>query len=117
MPFGSVWVDRLGEAFTALNEDRKYLSNIVAELVKEAVHLETSAWLQMFSKTQDGENTSKEALAILIEAQTAGYQLIKEEGGTIKASRDDLGTTSLRSNADILRFSQWAFKSTDPTAD
>jgi len=70
----------------------------------------------MFSKTQDGENTSQEALAILIEAQTTGYQLIKEDNGTIKASRDDLGTTSLRSNADILRFSQFAFKSTGSTS-
>jgi hypothetical protein len=25
VPFGAVWVDRLGEAFFALNEDRKYL--------------------------------------------------------------------------------------------
>jgi hypothetical protein len=117
LPFGSVWVDRLGEAFTVLNEDRKYLSNIVTELLKEAEHLEARAWLQKFSKTQSGDDTSEEAMAVLIEAQTEGYRLIKEEDGTIKASRDDLGTTSLRSNADILRFSQWAFKSTGPTAD
>jgi hypothetical protein len=117
MPFGSTWVDRLGEAFAALNEDRKYLPNIVTELVKEAEHLEMLAWLQRFAKTEDGESTSKEALAILIEAKAAGYQLTKEQDGTIKASRDGLGTSSLRSNADILRFSQFAFKAIGPTTN
>jgi len=27
LPFGPEWVDKLGEAFFALNEDRKYLPN------------------------------------------------------------------------------------------
>ncbi|MGY4437019.1 hypothetical protein ACVWWO_009496 [Bradyrhizobium sp. F1.13.1] len=36
MPFGSFWVDRLGQAFFALNEDRAYLANIVSRLVEEA---------------------------------------------------------------------------------
>jgi hypothetical protein len=75
MPFGSAWVDRLGEAFTVLNEDRKYLP---------------------------------------IEAQSVGFTLTLKEDGTIDASRDSLGTTSLRSNADILRFGKWAFKPTTP---
>src|ERR1700733_12434517 len=79
MPFGSIWVDRLGEAFFALNEDRKYLSNIVTKLVKEAEHLEACVWLQAFSKTHDGHATTKEALAILIQAQAEGYRLTKEQ--------------------------------------
>jgi hypothetical protein len=110
LPFGSVWVDRFGEAFFVLNEDRKYLPNIVTELMKEAEHLKFNEWLQTFLKTQDGKETSTEALAILVEVQAAGYRLAKEDDGTIKASREGRGTSSLRSSADILRFSQFAFK-------
>jgi hypothetical protein len=29
MPFGAVWVEKMGAAFFALNEDRQYLPNIV----------------------------------------------------------------------------------------
>jgi hypothetical protein len=36
MPCRPVWVDKLGGAFLALNEDRKYLPNIVAQLKEEA---------------------------------------------------------------------------------
>lgn len=36
LPFGSSCVERLGDAFFALNEDRKYLANIFARLTEEA---------------------------------------------------------------------------------
>jgi len=35
-PYGSVWIDKMGAAFFALKEDRKYLLEIVAGLVSEA---------------------------------------------------------------------------------
>jgi hypothetical protein len=114
MPFGSNWVDRLGEAFAALNEDRRYLPNIVAELVKEAEHLEAQTWLRAFSKTQDGHNISKEALEILIGVQASGGHLIKEADGTIAASLPGRGTSYLRSSADVVRFAQFAFNPIDP---
>jgi hypothetical protein len=75
-PYGSVWVDKLGEAFFALNEDRKYLSNIVDGLVREAEHAEIVNWVSTFSKTADG--------AFVLSRGTS--------------------TTHLWSNADIIRF-------------
>jgi hypothetical protein len=36
MPFGPEWVNRLGDAFFALSEDRSYLANIVERLRNEA---------------------------------------------------------------------------------
>jgi hypothetical protein len=35
-PFGSEWIEKLGEEFFALNEDRRYLPRIVARLAEEA---------------------------------------------------------------------------------
>ena len=115
MPFGAIWVDKLGEAFFALSEDRRYLSGIVAELIKEAEYLEAHDWLQRFSKTYDGQATSKEALAVLIQAQASGYRLTKEPDGTFAMGRHDRGTSYLRSNADILRFGQFVLKLISPT--
>ncbi len=103
MPFGSEWVDKLGEAFFALNEDRKYLPNIVARLMEEAKHAAALAWFATFSMTADGEKTSEEALAILIEAQAIGYQLARDRDGAIRITRNT-STSFLRSNADIVRF-------------
>ena len=67
-PFGGVWVDKLGEAFFALNEDRKCLPNIVEQLTKEAEHDAVVSWLSKVSRTADGEITSKEAIAVLLDA-------------------------------------------------
>jgi hypothetical protein len=46
-PYGTASVDKLGEAFFALNEDRRYLPNIVAQLTKEAEHRVVVGWLTM----------------------------------------------------------------------
>jgi hypothetical protein len=35
-PYGQRWVDGLGRAYFTLNEDRKYLPNIVQRLLAEA---------------------------------------------------------------------------------
>jgi hypothetical protein len=67
-PFGSVWVDRLGEAFFALNEERKYLPNIVARLKEEAERLAQEAehaavlgWIATLSVTADEGNQRRSA--------------------------------------------------------
>jgi hypothetical protein len=78
MPYGSVWVDKLGEAFFALNEDRKCLSNIVDGLIREAEHAEIVNWVSTFSKTADNETTSEEALQVLVDAKAKGFNLIKQ---------------------------------------
>jgi hypothetical protein len=114
MPFGSIWVDRLGEAFFALDEDRKYLPNIVAELVREAEHLLARTWIKTFLRTQDGKDTSEEALAVLAKAQAAGCRLTREADGTIAANISGQGTSYLRSSADIVRFATFALKELDP---
>jgi hypothetical protein len=118
VPFGSEWVDKLGEAFFTLNEDRTYLPNIVARLTEEAEWLAKEAkraaalaWVATFSTTTDGEETSEEALAILIEAQAIGYQLAKDSDGTIRVTRNS-STSFLRSNADIVRFGKFFLGST-----
>jgi hypothetical protein len=110
IPFGSEWVDKLGEAFFALNEDRKYLPNMIARLTEEAErlreetkHAAALAWVATFSTTAAGEETSEDALAILIEAQAIGYQLAKDPDGTIRITRNT-STSFLRSNDDIVRF-------------
>jgi histidinol-phosphate/aromatic aminotransferase/cobyric acid decarboxylase-like protein len=110
IPFGWEWVEQLGEAFFALNEDRKYLANIVARLTEEAErlavqakHAAALAWVATFTTTADGEETSEEALAILIEAQAIGYQLAEDCDGTIRITRNT-STSFLRSNTDIVRF-------------
>jgi hypothetical protein len=116
IPFGSEWVDKLGEAFFALNEDRKYLPNILARLTEEAERLAEEAahaavltWVATFSTTADVDETSEEALAILIEARANGYQLAKDHDGTIRITRNT-STSFVRSNADIVRFGKFFLK-------
>jgi hypothetical protein len=77
LPFGAVWVEELGKAFLALNEDRKYLPNIVEQLIKEAEYQSAIKnrqraieWLETFSTTADGEATNEEALGVLVQAET-----------------------------------------------
>jgi hypothetical protein len=108
--FGSAWVDKLGEAFFALKEDRSYLPNIVAGLVREAEHEAAvaereaaSAWLRAFERTKEGEVTSEPALAVLLKAQSKGWQVTKDQTGIIAATQHT-GTSYLWSNADIIRF-------------
>jgi hypothetical protein len=110
MPFGSVWVERLGEAFFALDEDRRYLPNIVARLTEEAAvaaleaeQADVRQWLVTFSEIGSGERTSKEALAVLIEFRARGYLLEKDHRGTIGVTLAAGSTSYVYSNADIMR--------------
>jgi hypothetical protein len=107
-PFGDIWVEALGKAFFALNEDRKYLPNIVEQLIKDALlqaaieeRKRAIEWLHVFSTTADGEATSEEAIRVLVEAETKGYRLAKDRDGAILASTEG-GTYYLRTSAEIV---------------
>src|SRR4051812_46733609 len=78
IPYGAAWVDKMGEAFLALDEDRKYLPNIVASLTEEAAFVarcealeaeraDAAQWAEAVSKLPGGEKITKDALAVLIE--------------------------------------------------
>lgn len=104
-PFGSSWVDKLGQAFFALNEDRAYLPNIVRRLVEEAMleahEAERGAaleWLNTITRLPDGHEISKDGLAALIELRARGYQ-INRQSSDIAISRAGKGTSYVRSKA------------------
>jgi hypothetical protein len=104
----------MGEAFFALNEDRKYLPNIVARLTEEAElvvqYLAEQAkraaalqWTEAISNTADGKPVSEGALAILIELRARGYETTKDASdGAIRVSQNS-STSFLRSDSDIIR--------------
>jgi len=104
-PYGAEWVQRLGEAFFALKEDRSYLGNIVERLLNEAKQKAANEWKTLFVRTANGEFTSKESLAVLLEAQERGYKLGTQGRGAFTASKDS-STSILYSNDDIQRFGQ-----------
>jgi hypothetical protein len=93
LPFGDVWVDRLGEAFFALDEDRKYLPKIVARLKEEAEQTAARQWLARFSVVGD-ERTSKESIAILIELRARGYSIVTEGRGIALTRPERAGLVS-----------------------
>ncbi|MGC0325015.1 hypothetical protein ABIG06_005644 [Bradyrhizobium sp. USDA 326] len=110
MPFGAVWVEKLGEAFFALNEDRQYLSNIVDGLVREATQEAEIEWLDNFSKTKEGETTSQEALRVLLEAKAMGFQVSKSDSGIVEIFSKSTGSKYLWSNEDIIQFGKLVLK-------
>jgi hypothetical protein len=105
LPYGPDWVERLGEAFYALKEDRSYLGNIVERLLNEAKLNAANEWKTLFTRTADGEFTSKESLAVLLEAQESGYKLGTQSNGAFTVSKSS-STSMLYSNEDIPRFGQ-----------
>ncbi|UQD76904.1 hypothetical protein JEY40_21425 [Bradyrhizobium japonicum] len=109
MPFGSSWLDRLGQAFFALNEDRSYLPNIVSRLIEEAAleareaeQVAALEWLTAVTPLPDGHEIGRDGLAVLIELRARGYQ-IDRQSGDIAISRPGRGTSYVRSNDEILR--------------
>ena len=102
-PFGDDWVERLGAAFFALSEDRKYLPNIVERLTIEAERDAAVKWLLKISKTYEGEDTSKQAIAVLLDARLKGYVIDAEPSGIILYKKDGI-SKYLYSNDDILQF-------------
>jgi hypothetical protein len=111
-PFGDTWVDKLGQAYFTLNEDRKYLPNIVRELIAEAEaeqDQEPRFDAFLFRRTADGKRCTDESLAILREAQARGYKLGVLGDKTFTVTKSGGGFTSyLRSNNDIQKFSVFA---------
>ncbi|MHC2279952.1 hypothetical protein ACVME8_006595 [Bradyrhizobium diazoefficiens] len=113
-PFGAIWVEKMGEAFFALDEDRKYLPNIVAGLLEEASRMALEAkraeavdWVKAVSQLPDGDETSKDSLAILIELRARGFEVSKNAGaGALVIAKDGSGTSYARSNADVVRLGQ-----------
>ncbi len=120
LPFGLVWVDKMGEAFFALDEDRKYLSNIVTGLMEEAMlvarydalealeaeRAEAAQWIKSISRFPDGEEVSKDALAVLVELRARGFVVSNDRDGTVRVAKDGRGTSYVRSNADVVRLGQ-----------
>lgn len=117
IPFGSHWVAKLGEAFFALGENRKYLPNIVARLTEEATleaqeaeRAEALQWLWTVRTTKEDGEISKEALAVLIELCARGFQIGKEDDGSIRITRSDRGSSFAYSNPDIMRLGKILLK-------
>ena len=102
-PYGAEWVHRLGEAFFALKEDRSYLGSIIEQLLNEAKVKQANDWKTLFARTADGEYTSRESLAVLMNAQEKGYKLGTESNGGFTIGKGT-SKTVLYSNADIQRF-------------
>ncbi|MFT4116546.1 hypothetical protein [Bradyrhizobium sp.] len=115
--YGPIWVDKMGEAFFALNEDRKYLPNIVASLMEEAAFVasyealeaeraEAAQWVRALSPFPSGEQVSKEALAVLIELRARGFEISKDNDGAVCITKEGRGTSFVRSNIEVIRLGQ-----------
>jgi hypothetical protein len=118
-PYGEEWVERCGEAYFSLEEDRKYLPHIVRKLIDEAeagsaqkkAEVEQAAaqrWERQFSRLQSGEMCTKESLKILEAIEAQGYALTVDDSGTISVEKRGKGTSYLRSNEDIKRFHKFS---------
>jgi hypothetical protein len=103
-PFGERVVMELGRAYFALNEDRRYLPNIVQRLIADAKQREAENRLSRFLQTANGDLCTTESISILQEAETLGYTIGIEANGTFIASKIGKGESYLRSNEDIQRF-------------
>jgi hypothetical protein len=107
--YGDTWVRKLGESYFALNEDRRYLPNIVSRLVEEAERDKAKAesWAAAYRQTANGQQCTNESLDILRQAQARGYTLRVEKDKTFTATKNG-GTSFLRSNNDIRKFAKFA---------
>ena len=104
-PFGDSRVNELAEAFFALNEDKRYLPNIVSRITEEAKQDKARQWAKRFRYTFDGEPYTQESLNILRAAETQGYVLSVANDKTIAATKNNV-TLFVRPNGDIQRFGQ-----------
>ena len=116
-PFGNRWIAELRRGYLALNEDKRYLRNIVQKLVSEAKEdeerlsaaardEEERLWAAKFAETYDGVPCSPAGLAILRRAEVQGYTLSVQIDGTILATKGQR-TSYLRSNSEIVRFGEY----------
>lgn len=109
--YGSTWIDQFETAFFALKEDRSYLQSIVSRLVLEAemdreleLQKVAEAWLQQFSRTQQGEETSEASFKILSKAMAMGFSVSSKNDHTIVVTKKEFGTSYLHSNFEIAQF-------------
>jgi hypothetical protein len=108
-PFGVAWVDKLGRDFLALNEDKSYLPKIIEKLKEEAQQapqFDRQEWYGQFRWTAHRELCSEESLRVLHNAKVSGYALSTQPDGTFVLKKGT-SATSLRTNADILRFGKF----------
>jgi hypothetical protein len=114
-PFGDSWVDKLGSAFFALKEDRRYLANIVQTLIDEAKQEEAVRKQQealsfptRFRHTAEREICTEDSLKVLREAEARGCTLAVEPNKSFSLTKNG-AKTFLYSNADIEGLGQiWA---------
>jgi hypothetical protein len=103
-PYGDKWISELGQAFFALDEERKFLPSIVSRLKQEAdqerVREEDCRWASIFNVTAEGETCTPEALAILKKARSVGYDVSIDHDRTIVVSKGT-GISYLQSISDI----------------
>jgi hypothetical protein len=116
-PYGEAWINKLGHAYFALEEDRSYLPNIVRRLLDEAkdeeerkrvkVELEANQrWARAFPQTPNGEPCTEVSRNILRQAETLGY-VVSIDGRAIAVTKAGRGTSYLYSNEDIQRFGRY----------
>lgn len=104
-PYGDEWVERLGDAYFALEQDRSYLPSIVTRLKEEAAKAQDSRSMERFRLTADGEICTEEALDVLREAVRQGFHLDVDRSQTFLVTKSS-SCSYLRSIADIRRFGQ-----------
>lgn len=104
-PYGDEWVERLGDAYFALEQDRSYLPSIVTRLKEDAIKVQDNRLMGRFRLTADGEICTDEALDVLREAVRQGFQLDVDRSRTFLITKDS-SCSYLRSTADIRRFGQ-----------
>jgi hypothetical protein len=115
-PYGNYWVAKLGDAFFELDQDRRYLPNMIVSLTEDAKEAHeharelhehereriARAWLKGLERTADGEATTEESLNILIGLHNLGYEVSVEGNGAFAVS-ECTSTSLFYSNHDIQR--------------
>lgn len=105
-PFGGRWIDEFEKAYFALEENRKYLPDILERLLTLAQteqNRETAKlWAEKFAKTACGETTSKDSIIALQRLVESGFKVEIEENFTFVASKNGV-KSFMRSNNDIVR--------------
>jgi hypothetical protein len=101
-PFGEKWVEELGRSYFALNEDKRYLPNIIARLLEDAAAERAANFGADLRRAMNGR-LSASSLEILREAQNAGYRL-EVEGRTIALCHQNTMRSFLYDEEDVQSF-------------
>jgi hypothetical protein len=98
---GEKWVGELGRSYFALNEDKRYLPNIVARLLEDAAAERAPNFGADLQQALDG-TLSASSIDILRQAENAGYRL-EVEGRSIAVCRN-ASRSYLYNEADVQTF-------------